>query len=73
VQEWSGFRQVTENYNGVCGIGEDVGNAGSSECAASALLASEWLVAFVRENILDPFYTWGALPGLLSFQEAGLL
>jgi hypothetical protein len=21
LQEWSGFRQVTENYNGVCGIG----------------------------------------------------
>ena len=46
VQEWTLFRQVTENYNGLVGIGEDVGNA-------------------------DPFYTWGALPSLISFIEAG--
>ena len=27
LQEWDLFRQVTENYNGVIGAGEDVGNA----------------------------------------------
>ena len=26
-QEWALFRQITENYNGVLGVGEDVGNA----------------------------------------------
>jgi hypothetical protein len=26
-QEWTLFRQVTENYNGLIGVGEDVGNA----------------------------------------------
>jgi hypothetical protein len=46
VQEWTLFRQVTENYNGLIGVGEDVGNA-------------------------DPMYTWGALPALVAFIEAG--
>ena len=27
MQEWSLFRQVTENYNGVIGVGEDVNSA----------------------------------------------
>ena len=27
LQEWDLFRQVTENYNGIIGAGEDVGNA----------------------------------------------
>ena len=27
IQEWTLFRQVTENYNGIIGVGEDVGNA----------------------------------------------
>jgi hypothetical protein len=27
LQEWRLFRQVTENYNGIIGVGEDVGNA----------------------------------------------
>jgi putative isomerase len=27
LQEWTLFRQVTENYNGIVGVGEDVGNA----------------------------------------------
>ena len=27
LQEWDLFRQVTENTNGLVGIGEDVGNA----------------------------------------------
>ena len=28
---------------------------------------------FAKEYYLtDPFYTWGALPGFLGFQEAGL-
>ena len=46
LQEWNLFRQVTENYNGIIGVGEDVENA-------------------------DPFYTWGALPGFISFLESG--
>jgi putative isomerase len=46
-QEWTNFRQVTENYNGIIGVGEDVANA-------------------------DPFYTWGALAGFVSFLEEGL-
>jgi hypothetical protein len=27
LRQWNNFRQVTENYNGYIGIGEDVGNA----------------------------------------------
>jgi hypothetical protein len=26
MQEWTLFRQVTENHNGIIGVGEDVGN-----------------------------------------------
>ena len=73
-QEWSLFRQVTENYNGVIGVGEDVGNA-DPFCACGARRGAGGAegaraAPYLPLYLLPPDH-WGALAGFLSFLEAG--
>ena len=82
LQEWRLFRQVTENHNGIFGVGEDVGNA-DPFCASRgrARVARAWLRAGracahslkTSPKTLSLFRAdhWGALLGHIALLEAG--
>jgi hypothetical protein len=58
MQEWGLFRQVTENYNGIVGVGEDVGNA-DPFCACPRVVVVKW--GGVRVGLGWTGLAWGAV------------
>ena len=81
LQEWDLFRQVTENYNGIVGVGEDVQNADpfyrESQLISSLFSRARAPAPYLflspppPPSFYPPYADWGALPGFLSFLESG--